>query len=180
MQSVQDNAKDWLCFPMQAVYIYKSTKSPSMREALASWTPGLLSSKYLNPILVRELPLPTPQLPDLELYMTEYAAICIVFTLQGLYTYTHSPHRPPIRRPTDSGAPVNKTNSYGTILLPVWGASSHERSPGAVKQSIMKSPWILRSGVMVSCPLTMTLIHYPPTVMMLRIASSGLVHPHNR
>ena len=26
---------------------------------------------------------------DPELYMTEYAAIRIVFTLQGLYTYTH-------------------------------------------------------------------------------------------
>ena len=33
--------------------------------------------------------------------MTEYAAIRIVFTLQGLRTCTHSPRRPPIRRPTD-------------------------------------------------------------------------------
>jgi len=70
---------------------------------------------YLNPVSVRELPLPAPQLlseqekmvleggrkvyvvlttfvgPDPELYMTEYAAIRIVFTLQGLYTCTHSP-----------------------------------------------------------------------------------------
>jgi len=30
---------------------------------------------------------------DPELYMTEYAAIRIVFTLQGLYTCTHSPRR---------------------------------------------------------------------------------------
>ena len=31
--------------------------------------------------------------PDQELYMTEYAAIRIVFTLQGLYTYTHSDYK---------------------------------------------------------------------------------------
>ena len=51
--------------------------------------------------------------------MIEYVAICIVFTLQGLYTYTHSPHHQPTRRPTDSEAPVNETNGYGTILHPV-------------------------------------------------------------
>ena len=67
---------------------------------------------------MRELPLPAPQLlseqesgleegrkvyvdlttfvgPDQELYMTEYAAKYIVFTLQGLYTYTHSPRIQP-------------------------------------------------------------------------------------
>ena len=67
---------------------------------------------------MRELPLPEPQLlseqesglgegrkvyvdlttfvgPDQELYMTEYAAIYIVFTLQGLYTCTHSPRIQP-------------------------------------------------------------------------------------
>ena len=33
--------------------------------------------------------------PDQELYMTEYAAIYIVFTLQGLYTCTHSPRIQP-------------------------------------------------------------------------------------
>jgi len=32
----------------------------------------------------------------------------------------------------------NETNGYGTNLLLVWGASSHERSPGAVKQSRME------------------------------------------
>ena len=38
---------------------------------------------------------------DLELYMTEYAAIRIVFTLQGLYTCTHSPRiRPGATRPS--------------------------------------------------------------------------------
>ena len=58
--------------------------------------------------------------PDPELYMTEYAAIRIVFTLQGLYTCTHSPRRQPTHRATDSEAPVNETNGYGTILLPVW------------------------------------------------------------
>ena len=72
--------------------------------------------------------------------MTEYAAIHIDFTLQGLYTCTHSPRHQPTRRSTDSEAPVNETNGYGTILLPVWGASSRERSPGAVKQSRMGLP----------------------------------------
>ena len=39
--------------------------------------------------------------PDPELYMTEYAAIRIVFTLQGLYTCTHSPRiRPGATRPS--------------------------------------------------------------------------------
>ena len=75
--------------------------------------------------------------PDPKLYMTEYAAIRIVFTLQGLYTCIHSPRRQPTRWPTGSEAPVNETNGYGTILLPVWGASSRRRSPGAVKLSRM-------------------------------------------
>jgi len=78
--------------------------------------------------------------PDPELYMTEYAAIRIVFTLQGLYTYTHSPPNPAGDQPTFSEAPVNETNDYGTILLPVWGASSRRMSPGAVKLSRMESP----------------------------------------
>ena len=42
--------------------------------------------------------------------------------------------------PTFSEAPVNETNGYDTIMLPVWGASSRSRSPGAVKQSRMESP----------------------------------------
>ena len=96
-------------------------KHLSTRAAPASRTPGLLSSstKYLNSVSVRELPLPAPQLlseqekvvleggrklyvvlttfvgPGPELYMTEYAAIRIVFTLQGLYTCTHSPRIQP-------------------------------------------------------------------------------------
>ena len=36
--------------------------------------------------------------PDQEMYMTEYAAIHIVFTLQGLYTCTHSDYKPRINR----------------------------------------------------------------------------------
>ena len=43
----------------------------------------------------------------------------------------------------------------------------------------MESPWILRLGAIRSCPLPLTLIHYPPTVMMPHIASSGCVHPYN-
>ena len=38
--------------------------------------------------------------------MTKYAAICIVFTLQGLYTYTHSPRRQLAATPTDPEAPA--------------------------------------------------------------------------
>ena len=74
--------------------------------------------KVHYPSSVGEHPLPAPQLlseqesgleegikvyvdlttfvgPDPELYMTEYAAIRIVFTLQGLYTCTHSPRIQP-------------------------------------------------------------------------------------
>ena len=60
-----------------------------------------------------------------------------------LYPLATNPDR---SNPTFSEAPVNETNGYGTILLPVWGASSRSRSPGAVKLSRMESPWILRSG----------------------------------
>ena len=89
-----------------------------------------------------------------------------------LYPLAPNPARSDL---TISEAPVNETNGYGTILLPVWGASSRRRSPGAVKQSRMESPWILRSGAIGSCPLLLTLTHYPPTGMMPRIASSGWV-----
>ena len=116
--------------------------------------------------------------PDPELYMTKYAAIHIVFTLQGLYTCTHSPRRQLTRQPTGSEAPVNETNGYGTILLPVWGVSSRRRSPGAVKLSRMESPWILRSGAIGCCLLPLTLKHYPLAVMVPRIASLGWVPPH--
>ena len=79
---------------------------------------------------------------------------------------------------TISEAPVNETNGYGTILFLVWGASSRERSPRAVKQSRMESSWILQSGDVGSCPNPLTQTHYPPTEMMPRIASSGWVLPH--
>ena len=80
--------------------------------------------------------------------------------------------------PAFSEAPVNETNGYGTILHPVWGASSRSRSPGAVKLSRMESPWILRSGAKGSCPLPLTLKHSPPAIMVPRVASSGWVPPH--
>ena len=73
---------------------------------------------------------------QIQSYMTKYAAI-------HLYSLATKPAR---SDPTFSEILVNKTNGYGTILLPVWGASSRRRSPGAVKQSRMESPWILRSG----------------------------------
>ena len=93
-----------------------------------------------------------------------------------LYPLAPNPARSDL---TISEALVNETNGYGTILFVVWGTSPRERSPGAVKQSRMESPWILRSGAIESCPLPLTLIHYHPTVMMPHIASSGWVHPHN-
>ena len=43
--------------------------------------------------------------PDQEMYMTEYAAIHIVFTLQGLYTCTHSSCKPGINRLRHSPQP---------------------------------------------------------------------------
>ena len=96
--------------------IYMASKSPSTRAAPASRTPGLLSSTTTISTLFRCGNSLSPHLscypnrksrleggrkvymdlttfvgPDPELYMTEYAAIRIVFTLQGLYTCTHSP-----------------------------------------------------------------------------------------
>jgi hypothetical protein len=63
--------------------------------------------------------------------MTKDAAIRIVFTLQGLYTWTHSNrHQPRISRLSDE-TPVyrNRTRSHGTIRLSrVLGASSCKRS----------------------------------------------------
>ena len=97
----------------------KSSKLLPTRAAPAFWTPGRLISTTTNyPSSVRELPLPAPQLLseqesgleggrkvyvdlttfvglDPELYMTEYTAIRIVFTLQGLYTCTHLPRIQP-------------------------------------------------------------------------------------
>ena len=77
--------------------------------------------------------------PDSEMYMTEYAAIFIIFTLQGLYTCTTRPESRRQATPTDCEAPVNETNGYSTVLLPVWGGSSREISPGAVMQSRIES-----------------------------------------
>jgi hypothetical protein len=81
--------------------------------------------------------------PDPELYITEYAAIRIVFTLQGLYTCTHSPKIQSASNSYCFRGTSPETNSYGTNLLPVWVASSRERSPGTVKQSKMGFPRIL-------------------------------------
>ena len=72
--------------------------------------------------------------------MTEYAAIRIVFTLQGLYTCTHSPRIQPKSNSNCFRGTNPETNGYGTNLLPVWVVSSRERSPGAVKQSRMGFP----------------------------------------
>ena len=97
-------------------YMYKSSKSPfnTGRPGNPDSRSPIFHYNCLNPGSVRELPLPAPQLlskqesgleggrkvyvdlttfvgPDAELYMTEYVAIRIVFTLQGLYICTHSP-----------------------------------------------------------------------------------------
>ena len=53
--------------------------------------------------------------PNQELYMIEYGAIHIVYTLQGLYTWTHSPRGQRGVTLTNSEAPVycHEINSYG-------------------------------------------------------------------
>ena len=96
--------------------IYMSSKTPSNAGSSGNLDSrsSIFLYKYPNSSSVQELPLPAPQLlseqesgleegrrvyvdlttfvgPDQELYMTEYTAIYIVFTLQGLYTCTHSP-----------------------------------------------------------------------------------------
>jgi len=95
-------------------------KHLSTRAAPATRTPGLLSSTTTVSTLFRCGNSLSPHLscypsrksrleggrkvyvdlttfvgPDPELYKTEYAAIRIVFTLQGLYTCTHSPRIQP-------------------------------------------------------------------------------------
>ena len=114
--------------------------------------------------------------PDPELYMIvhDYTYSFHPAGVVHLYPVATNPAR---SDPTFSEEPINKTNGYGTILLPVWGASSLIRAPGAVKLSRMESPCILRSGAKGSCPLPLTLKHYPPAVMVPRIASSSWVPP---
>ena len=68
--------------------------------------------------------------------MTEYAAIRIVFTLQGLYTYTHSPRNQlgATRLTPRHRSIENETNRYGTILFPrVWVRPPARGRPGVVK-----------------------------------------------
>ena len=96
--------------------MYKSSKSPSNTGSSSIPDSGLLSSTTTISTLFRcgnslsphlscypsrksglegrrkvYVDLPYSVVPDPEFYMTEYAAIHIVFTLQGLYTCTHSP-----------------------------------------------------------------------------------------
>jgi hypothetical protein len=64
--------------------------------------------------------------------MTKDAAIRIIFTLQGLYTSSHSNrHQSEISRLIDKTSVYrNRTRSQGTIRLSrVLGASSHRRLP---------------------------------------------------
>ena len=112
-------------------YMYKSSKHLSTRAAPATRAPGLLSSTTTVSTLFRCGNSLSPHLscypsrksrleggrkvyvvlttfvrPDPELYMTEYAAIRIVFTLQGLYTCTHSRRRQLAATSTDPEAPA--------------------------------------------------------------------------
>jgi hypothetical protein len=120
--------------------------------------------------------------PDQELYMTEYAAIHIVFTLQGLYTYTHSPRgQPRISRLTPSHqSTVTKLVATDTIVLSrIWDASSRERSGETMKPSTHRSDRILLLGGHRVGPSPPTLILYPPTGLVMCVASSDRIHTHN-
>ena len=113
--------------------------------------------------------------------MTEYAAIRIVFTLQGLRTCTNSPHRPPIHRPTDSEASVyrstskSETNRYGTILSPQVGILPSQE----VALELCGSPPAIRSLYKAHGPPASGLLHttLPLIGLVSRIASSDRVHP---
>ena len=110
-------------------------KHLSTRAAPASRTPGLLSSstKYLDPVSVRELPLPAPQLLSEQESVLEEGrkSICgsnyicgarskVVHDRVRGYTYSFHPlgvvHLYPLApslagdQPTNSEAPVNETN----------------------------------------------------------------------
>ena len=69
--------------------------------------------------------------PSQELYVTEYAAIYIYSFHPAVvvHMYPLTPN-PAGDQPTFSEVLVNETNGYGTILLPVWAASSRKRPPG--------------------------------------------------
>ncbi|RLN30132.1 hypothetical protein C2845_PM05G00670 [Panicum miliaceum] len=68
--------------------------------------------------------------PDQELYMTEYAAIRIVFILQGLYTCTHSTRsQPGANRPTPRHRSMKLATTAPILPSRVWDVSSHKRSP---------------------------------------------------
>ena len=140
--------------------MYKSSKTPF--NTGSSGNPDSRSPIFhyncLNPVSVRELPLPTPQLlseqeSGLEegrrVYMWIYlqcgARSRVVHDRVRGYTYSFHPagvvHLYPLTPdPAKSDlaiteALVNETSGYDTILLPFWDASSRARSPGAVKQS---------------------------------------------
>ena len=119
----KSNAEDRLCFPMQAIYIIyishpkhpfntgssgildsrspiflyqvsqpcfgAGTPSPRISTAIRVGKVALEGGKKVYVVLTTFVG------PDPELYMTEYAAIHIVFTLQGLCTCTHSPRCQP-------------------------------------------------------------------------------------
>ena len=74
----------------------------------------------------------------------------------------------------------HKTNGYGHHpAFLVWGASSHERLPETVKPFTVGYHRILLIGGHRVKPSPLTLIAYPPTGMVLHVASLDRVHPHN-
>ena len=112
--------------------------------------------------------------------MTEYAAICIVFTLQGLHTCTHSPRR----QPADNSDRLRGTGLLRTRLTattpscpPRLGCILSQEvalelcGPTPCHPELYKAHATPASGL----PRTTLLL----TGLVTRITSSDRVHPHS-
>ena len=82
---IPDSRSPIFLYQVSQPYFGVGTPSPRTSAAIQAGKVVLEGGKKVYVVLTTFVG------PDPELYMTEYAAIRIVFTLQGLYTCTHSP-----------------------------------------------------------------------------------------
>ena len=110
--------------------------------------------------------------------MTEYAAICIDFALQGLYTCTHSPRIQPASYSNCLRSTETRLTATAPFMSPQvgmqplhgWGALELCGSPPAIRSST-KRPCSPSIGL----PSTTLLL----TGLVTRIASSNQIHHHS-
>ncbi|RLM69696.1 actin-like protein ARP8 [Panicum miliaceum] len=146
-KEIKDKGKGFLC---NEYYINKSSASPRHGPSWHSRLPGH-SHLQTHQVGARN---PTPRIstapgrntrleggriqvtltmktkPDQESYMTEYAAIRIVFTLQGLYTCTNlTRSQPGANRLTPRHRSTKLAATAPILPFRVWDASSLKRLP---------------------------------------------------